>query len=51
VWPFERALSLSGVEPARTLFISANSSALGEANQVGLMAMHPDVDEVERLLL
>jgi len=49
-WPFERAAAFTGVEQARTLFVSTHPLARQQAMSVGVTASAPDVDFMERLL-
>ncbi|HQX62584.1 MAG TPA: hypothetical protein PK593_03890 [Thermomicrobiales bacterium] len=49
-WPFDRAVALTGVEPGRILFISADGAANAAAEAAGLQTCPDDLDQIDRRL-
>lgn len=49
-WPFERATGLTGVEPDRVLFVSADPVANAAAERAGFQTCLDDLDQIDRRL-
>ncbi len=49
-WPFDRAVSVTSVEPGRILFVSADRDANAAAEGAGLQTCPDDLDQIDRRL-